>query len=205
MADADTLSRRAGSFLSSRIADVYRPIMSPLFALLLDGLRPQEKSYDAGDAVFHVGDPVQRMHFVREGVVILVRNQRRGSALILQRAGAGSVLAEASLYSERYHCDARAETAVTTWCVSRAELRRRIADSPDLSEAWSGYLAQEVQRARLHAEILSLRTVADRLDAWITCHGAPPAKGGAAAVALEIGVSHEALYREAAKRRAHRE
>ena len=138
---------------------------------------------------------------LREGVIHLVRHQRNGSALILQRAGPGSILAEASLYSARYHCDAWAETAASTWSVSRAELRSRIAESPQLSEAWADHLASEVQRARLHAEILSLKTVAERLDAWIAWNGAPPAKGRGALVAMEIGITPEALYRECAKGR----
>lgn len=86
--------------------------------------------------------------------------------------------------------------------MSRADLRRRIAESPQLSEAWAGHLASEVQRARLHAEILSLKTVADRLDAWIAWNGAPPVKGRGAFVAMEIGITPEALYREMAKRRS---
>ncbi|MGO9741354.1 MAG: Crp/Fnr family transcriptional regulator [Roseiarcus sp.] len=175
--------------------------MSLTIPPFLNGLRLHEHAYLPGEAVFHLGDTVRRVHLVCEGVIHLVRHQRNGSALILQRAGPGSILAEASLYSARYHCDARAETAASTWSVSRANLRGRIAESPQLSEAWADHLASEVQRARLHAEILSLRTVAERLEAWIAWNGAPPAKGRGALVAMEIGVTPEALYREMAKRR----
>ena len=48
---------------------------------------------------------------------------------------------------------------------------------------------------------LSLRTVAERLDAWIAASGRYPAKGEWKTVAAEIGNSPEALYRELAKRR----
>jgi CRP-like cAMP-binding protein len=79
-------------------------------------------------------------------------------------------------------------------------VRKRLADRPELSEAWASYLAHEVQRARLHAEILSLKTVEARLSAWIAWNGSLPSKGQWSLIALEIGVSPEALYREIANR-----
>jgi CRP/FNR family transcriptional regulator, dissimilatory nitrate respiration regulator len=58
-----------------------------------------------------------------------------------------------------------------------------------------------VQSARLRAEVLALKTVTARLDAWIAWNGPLPGKGKWMTIAGEIGVSPEALYREIAKRR----
>jgi len=56
---------------------------------------------------------------------------------------------------------------------------------------------------RLRAEILSLKTVRERLDAWFGCNGeALPAKGTRKTVANEIGTSPEALCRELSRRRS---
>jgi CRP-like cAMP-binding protein len=177
-------------------------IMSPPpLEPLLSSLGGRECTFVAGESLFHLGDSVRILHVVRNGTVHLVRHHDDGSALILQRARQGSILAEASVYSRRYHCDARAETDATTWAVSRNELRRQLAERPELSEAWAAHLAHEVQRARLHAEILSFKTVAARLSAWVAWHGSLPGKGQWSLIALEIGVSPEALYREIAKRR----
>jgi CRP-like cAMP-binding protein len=72
----------------------------------------------------------------------------------------------------------------------------------DRARAWARHLAQEVQRARAQAEILSLKTVAERVDAWITLNDdALPPKGYWHQVASEIGITPEALYRELARRR----
>jgi CRP-like cAMP-binding protein len=60
--------------------------------------------------VFHLDDPVRVVHFVRRGAIHLVRREENGASLILQRARAGSILAEASVYSDRHHCDAVAES-----------------------------------------------------------------------------------------------
>ena len=80
-----------------------------------------------------------------------------------------------------------------------------MSSNSSFSEAWTRHPAHEVQRARLHAEILSLKTVAARLDAWVAWNdGIAPEKGEWKPVAEQIGVSPEALYRELAKRRSSR-
>lgn len=112
------------------------------------------------------------------------------------------MLAEASLYSGTYHCDAVAFGAADTCVYTKASLKRLLAKSPQFSNIWANYLAQELQRSRLRSEILSLRTVADRLDAWTAWNGGGlPRKGEWKLVANQIGVSPEALYREISKRR----
>ena len=79
-------------------------IMSEEIGAFLQGLRGRECEFAAGALVFHLNDPVRVVHFVRRGAIHVVRTQEDGAALILQRARAGSILAEASVY---YHCDAR--------------------------------------------------------------------------------------------------
>jgi len=174
-------------------------IMSQELDSLFKGLPGRKCAFGAGSTVFTLGDPVRLVHFVREGAIHLERRQENGAALILQRACPGSILAEASVYSGRYHCDARAEVDSVTWTVARRDLRRRLEEGPGDGLIWARHLATEVQRARLHAEILSLKTVKGRLSAWITWNGELPEKGQWRRVADEIGVSAEALYRELAK------
>lgn len=63
------------------------------------------------------------------------------------------------------------------------------------------YLAREVWQARFRSELLSLKTVAARLEEWLNwqCGGLPP-KGEWKTLAEQLGVSPEALYREIARR-----
>jgi len=159
-------------------------------------------AFEPGQSVFHLGDLVRMVHFVESGSIQLVRRQEDGSTLILQRAGPGSVVAEASLHSSAYHCDAVALGRATTRAYAKADLQERLRRDPNFSDAWTRRLGRELQSARLHAEILALKTVAQRLDAWLTSKdGAAPSKGEWKAVAGQLGVSPEALYREIAKRR----
>ena len=176
-------------------------IMSEQLLYLLASLPGRIREFASGEAVFRIGHPVRNIHVVRVGCIHLVRYQADGSVLVLQRAAAGDILAEASLHSSRYHCDAVVEANSVTWVISRSELSKHLQENPILSDAWLQHLAREMQRARLHAEILSLKTVTARLDAWIACHGPLLEKGRWRTIAQQIGVSPEALYREISRRR----
>jgi len=86
---------------------------------------------------------------------------------------------------------------VPLWRVKAA-----LKKTSDLASALACNLAHELQRSRAHAEILSLKTVAERIGAWQVLNGASlPPKGHWRQLASEIGVSPEALYRELASRR----
>jgi CRP/FNR family transcriptional regulator, dissimilatory nitrate respiration regulator len=178
------------------------PIMPIELENHLRHLRARPHVFGPGQYLFHLGDPIRVIHFVRSGLAHLIRGQNDGAALVLQQAGAGSILAEASFCSDHYHCDAIAIREIHSLAYGVAEFRARLRSAPDFADAWARHLAHELQNARLHAEILSLRTVAGRLDAWLAWRGgALPAKGDWRTIANEIGVSPEALYREIAKRR----
>lgn len=171
--------------------------LEPIF----DGVTRREVVFNPDQTVFHQGDPVQQVFFVTDGRIDLVRHQASGAILVLHRAGPGAMLAEASLYSAKYHCDATAVIKARAWIISKRELLNRLSQNSELGLVFIKRLAHELQYARFHAEVLSLKTVSARLDAWIEWNGAMPPKGEWAILAAELGVSPEALYREMASRR----
>lgn len=161
-----------------------------------------ERSLGAGEVLFRAGDPVRVLHRVEAGSVRLVRPLLHGADLTLQRAEAGAILAEASLFAATYHCDAVATVASRVRSVPVARVMAVFAEDPERLRSFTRFLALEVQAARARAEITSLKTVAARLDAWTALrNGDLPARGRWRAVAEEIGVTPEALYRELAARR----
>ena len=177
-------------------------IMSRQIAKLLEPLRSTERRLPEGGLLFHRGDAVTHLFLVRDGTIELTRHQADGTIVILQRAPRNEFLAEASVFSQHYHCDAVAAAPSVVLAVRTIDVRSRLAQSPEFAEAWSAYLAREVQDARLRSEILSLKTVARRLDAWLLSHEERmPAKGEWKSLAHEIGVSAEALYRELGRRK----
>jgi CRP-like cAMP-binding protein len=142
------------------------------------------------------------MFLVTEGQVSLTRQTAAGGSLILQHAMAGQVLAEASAYSPHYHCSAQASEGAVLLSISVKQFRQRLVAAPALADAWVAHLAHAVQEARLKAEIRTLRTTAERLDAWLGEGRALPSKGHWQDLAAELGVTREALYRELGKRRS---
>lgn len=154
-----------------------------------------------GQMLFHAGDTPQSLFLVRAGVIALRRNTSHGHTLVLQRAQAGQIVAEASVYSDCYHCDAVANEASQLASLPRSAFLAALDRDPGLARVWSSRLAREVQIARTRAEIRSLPRVADRLDAWLGEGNALPEKGAWHQVAAELGISREALYRELSRRR----
>lgn len=175
-------------------------IMSDLISRLLS-ISPASKTLGANSILFQQSDAVHVLYIVRSGAIHLVRHQSDGVAAVLQRAMPGKILAEASVYFDRYHCDAIAVSAATVSVVSVGDVIRLLESDLVFANLWSGYLARELQATRKRAEIMALRTVRARLDAWIAWNdGALPSKGAWRHLADEIGVSAEALYREFARR-----
>jgi CRP-like cAMP-binding protein len=141
------------------------------------------------------------MYWVTQGRVHLQRHTPQGTTLVLQNAGTNSILAEASAYSDKYHCDALVVEPTQLAVVDKSDFLAALDEEPILARAWSCLLANSVQAARMRAEIRSLPTVTSRLEAWLEQGNVLPQKGHWQSLAAELSVSREALYRELARRR----
>lgn len=178
-------------------------IMSEGFIEQLIARADKRRTLDQGTYLFHQGDPVSSVFVIEEGLVALTRRQRNGASIVLQRATCQTVLAEASVYSEAYHCDAVVELPSRVFELPKAAFLKHLQEDEEFSNLWAAHLAREVQSARYRCEILSRKTVAERLDGWLAWQGNKlPSKGQWKSIAAQIGVSPEALYRELAKRRS---
>lgn len=177
-------------------------VMSEKIVSYLTAKAVAQKSFVKGEHLFHRDDPVHMLFLIAGGCVNLVRFQADGNQALLQRSTAGTVLAEASLFSERYHCDAVAAAATEALLVPVPAVRKMLEHDLIFAREWMAHLSRELVSARKRSEIAALRTVSARLDAWIAWNdGALPARGDWRGLADEIGVSPEALYREISRRR----
>ena len=177
-------------------------IMPQSFFDHLQQLRHTRRTLAAGTMLFDRDDPVTSVYRVESGEVHLLRRQEDGAEFILQRAQAGGLLAEASITSRTYHCGAVVVRPSVLTVFSRADVQALIANNQQAATAFAAHLGREVREARMRAEILSLKRVSERLDAWLIWNdNALINKGKWHQVAKEIGVSPEALYRELARRR----
>ena len=157
-------------------------------------------TFDSGAVIFRREDPVRSMYLVRSGSVALERPLADGTALTLMLARSGMVLADASLFASTYHCEAVTRDTAEVALIPKATFLATLRDRPDLALGLIEAYAHVVQSRRTRIEILRMRKVSSRLDAWLDLNNAPP-PGQWTKVAEEIGVSPPALYRELANRR----
>lgn len=172
-------------------------IMSDWRALFKDGDR---RTVDLGQTLFRQGDDIARAYLVGSGAVALERPLPNGDPLVLSVARAGALLAEASLFADAYHCDARALEDSVLISLPRDELTARLGAAPQAALGLLAETAGALQALRARVEILRLRRVSDRLDAWVDLNGAPEPGTPWTEVAEAIGVTPAALYRERARR-----
>jgi CRP-like cAMP-binding protein len=104
--------------------------MSNALVALLSELVQREQQLAAGDILFRTGDPVRALFLVVTGSVRLKRSLPHGSELTLQSAGSGAILAEASVFAERYHCEGAAIEDSLVRSVSVRRLRAALASRP---------------------------------------------------------------------------
>jgi CRP-like cAMP-binding protein len=176
-------------------------IMSDPFIDHFLELSTGKATFAAGQHVFNQGDAIKWLYLMQAGTIHLVRHQADGNVAVLQRASPGMVIAEASVYSSRYHCDAVSVRNSEALIIPVNSVRALLRNEPAFAKTWASYLSHQLQQARKRAEIASLKTVAARLNAWLAWNdGLLPSKGEWKYLADDIGVSPEALYRELAKR-----
>jgi len=108
-----------------------------------------ERDRNSGPArPFSAGDPVRSLFLVAAGEIRLIRMLPHGSELTLQRARAGAVLAEASLFASRYHCDATAGENSVLHVVPVQRTKAALREDSALANALARHLAQELRRTR---------------------------------------------------------
>ena len=173
--------------------------MQPSAGLIPKALRKAatQVNTDSRETLFRIGDPVRHVYLVIDGEARLIRLERHGGEVILQRSR-GGFIAEASLDSNAYHCDAVTAEPSTLLLFPVVEFRTALEDDPAFRKAWQSHLAKEVRKLRAQCERLSLHSAADRIVHYIESEGnegVVTLKQSRKSWAAELGLTHEALYR----------
>jgi CRP-like cAMP-binding protein len=154
-----------------------------------------------GSRLFEQDGIPQRMFYVASGEVALERCSEDGARAVLQRVRNG-FLAEASLASARYHCDAVVTRSGTAVALPIDTLRAELQTRADFAMRWIAMLSAEIRKQRSRCERLSLKSVAARLFHLIDTegdNGRMVLTSSLKSLAVDLGISHEALYRELAR------
>ena len=144
-----------------------------------------------GDVVFHQGDPTHGLYVVQTGRVHLERVGPDGERFIIHRAQAGTSFAEASVFSEVYHCDAVCVEAGALIRIDKAAVLAAFADRA-FARAYGRQAAQQIQAQRQMLEIVGIRRAEDRVMAGLV---AGLLDGSVVEFAARLQLSHEATYR----------
>lgn len=171
----------------------------PTLAYVPESLRQRAEPWDlaAGEQLFRIGDAVHAVFTVIHGEVRLIRRDRNGTEVVLQRSR-GGFFAEASLNSKAYHCDAVAAEQSTLLRFPVQAFRLALDEDAGFRDAWMTHLAREVRKLRAQCERLSLNSAADRVLHYLEsegCDGSVTLTQTRKAWAAELGLSHESLYR----------
>jgi CRP-like cAMP-binding protein len=157
-------------------------------------------SFDQGERVFHNGAAARHVHFLASGQVTLSRFGPQGEPVSIHVALAGEYFAEASLHSERYHCDAVVAQPAVVASIPSTALRDLLRRDADFALQWVAILSQQLRRTRARVERLSIKGAAARVRHLLLTEGQGAGhrytlRGSIKDLAAELGLTHEALYR----------
>ncbi len=169
-----------------------------------------DRTLRGGQALFRSGDRTAGLYEVVKGKVRLVRVDRSGHEAILQVAMTGDTLAEASLFSPTYHCDAFAVGDTIVRLYSKPVLFAEFKRNPATLQAFTVMLAQQVMALRTVLQRRAIRSARDRVRHFLTLNVGTDGRtvrlrGTLKELAAELGLTHEALYRALARMAADRE
>jgi CRP/FNR family transcriptional regulator, dissimilatory nitrate respiration regulator len=159
-----------------------------------------ERKLKAGEALFRLGDSAAGFYEVVSGRVRLVRVDRVGRETVLHVAGPAETLAEASLFSGQYHCDAVANTDATVRVYPKRQVISVFEKDPKALKTFTAMLAHQVMTLRTRLQQRNIRSARERVRQFLALNIGPDGRsvelhGTLKDLAAEIGLTHEALYR----------
>jgi CRP-like cAMP-binding protein len=166
-----------------------------------------ERKLKPGQALFQSGSKAAGLYQVLSGTVRLVRTDRSGREAVLQAASAGDILAEASLFSSTYHCDAVATTAAIVRLYPKAILLAELKRDPKIAQAFAAMLAHQIMTLRTRLERSNIHSARDRVRHFLALNVGADGRtvdfrGTLKELAADLGLTHEALYRTLARMEA---
>ncbi len=164
-----------------------------------ESLTRQNISLKKGETLFNQGDSVERIYFIKKGKVKLIRSTIDGTAVVLHTGLASETIAEASLFSEHYHCSAQADVVTSLQSVGKQALLQHLQDNPQEMTQLLAIFSRQVRDLRAMNEIKNIRSAEERILAYLRCN-----INGDRIIKLEpslkelahhIGLAHETFYR----------
>ena len=159
-----------------------------------------DRRLKSGEALFRLGDKTAGFCEVVTGRVRLARVDRAGHEIVLHVVGPGETFAEASLYSNSYHCDAIASTDAVVRIYPKTAVLAAFDKDRAAAQAFTATLARQVMKLRTRIEQRNIRSARERVRHYLALNVGADGRtvelaGTLKDLAAELGLSHEALYR----------
>lgn len=156
-----------------------------------------------GALIFSPGDTAQGFFAVLVGAVRLYRISSQGKEISIEIIGTGHTFAEASLFSDIYHCYAEALKDSRVCLIQREAFIELIQRDSKFATAWFRVLSDKVIHLHRQIEELSLKTPKSRIVGYILFLAEIQNSESVLLpahrkfIATLLGMTHETFYRTA--------
>jgi|TARA_B110000483_G_C17987912_1_gene462364 CRP/FNR family transcriptional regulator, dissimilatory nitrate respiration regulator len=151
----------------------------------------------SGQYLFTQGDSVKNIYCVNKGRIKLVRDTFEGTPILIHVAYAEESIAEASLFSKKYHCSALAGTHTEVTVYSKNELLKVLQEKPQSMMNLLRQLTTQVRDLRMLNEIKSIYNAKEKVLTYLATefHRDKESDLPLKDIAQKIGMAHETFYR----------
>lgn len=163
------------------------------------GIPDRSRSLRRGEFLFRRGETVAAVFVVEAGRIRQERSLADGTPITLAVLGPGDGVAEAALFSDVYHCDARAEVGSRLAVYRKAGVLELLSRDAAAMGRLVRHQAAQIRRLRAILEIRAVKRAEERVLAYLDlleALGEPwDSERPVSAVGAELGLTPEALYR----------
>lgn len=156
-----------------------------------------------GEFLFHTADVIKNFYLIKSGRIRMSRLTLDGKESVMYEGSSGETFAEASLFSENYHCDAMAIQDSTVDVFDKLTLLRALENDAQLSKDYMAMLARQVQKLRTQLELRNINSAHERAYKFLVLNaddsGAVVLSASLKEIAHQLGLAHETFYRTLSK------
>ena len=121
------------------------------------------RSLALGETLFLQDSPTTGLFYLISGTIDLKRVTNSGHSVMIHRARSGATFAEASIFSDTYHCTAVAVTEALVIECKRVAISQLLDTDIDFARSMASRFASQIQEARRRVELLSIRAADQRI------------------------------------------
>ncbi len=162
----------------------------------LDAKDQKSRNLVSGETLFLQGSVTSGLFYLVSGTVNLNRMTKNGHSALIHRACAGDTFAEASLFSDSYHCTATAVNETVVIECQRDAVLQLLDTDIAFSRAMISRFALQIQEGRRRVELLSMHSAEERIVAAL---GDGLLIDDIASFAEIVGLAPETVYRTLGK------